>query len=281
KYAIIGNPVQHSLSPFMQEAAFQKRNIEASYQKILVKPENFSDFFKTLPQRKLSGFNVTVPYKEQVIPFLDEISDEVKAIGACNTILVENHRLKGFNTDAWGYLKSLVQETKFNPVHKRILILGAGGAARAVAYALSQASVKEIIILNRTLPRAELLTQQLRPFSKKIKWTTLVLNEKYLNLKSPQADLIINTTSASLYGENLPHFPWNKLKSTVLFSDIVYKPKLTSFLKAAKAHHHRIHYGLGMLLYQGCRAFEIWTQQKAPIIVMKQALTKALRASQK
>jgi len=276
KLAIIGNPIKHSLSPAMQNAALRAKKIPWHYEKILLKEKELRSFLKELLEKDYAGLNVTVPFKEKVIPYLDEISKEAQTIGAVNTILVKKGKLLGFNTDGAGYLLSLKKEKKFNPRGKTIVILGAGGAARALLASLAQASAKQITLVNRTPEKANALQKEFSKKLKKIKILTAPFKEEDLKKIFPQTDLLINTSSAGLVGDFPITLPLKTLPRHALVSDIVYKPLLTPFLKSARNLRLKTHDGLGMLLYQGALAFEIWTGKKAPVSTMKKALLQAL-----
>ncbi|MBF0491534.1 MAG: shikimate dehydrogenase [Deltaproteobacteria bacterium] len=273
--AIIGDPVEHSLSPVMHQAAFRKCGLPYTYSKIHLRPNEVKDFFRAIKSSNFLGLNVTIPNKEAVLPFVEELSKEAKMIGAVNTIKICEGRILGFNTDGQGYIEALKREKHFEVKGKKILLFGAGGAARALIAALAFNGVKDIFICNRSKDRAEKLS---REFSKKFIKTKILAvewEEKALAKISPKIDLVIQSTSLGLKGEELPYFPWDKLPSHCLVTDIIYLP--TPFLKEAQKRKFKTQNGLGMLLYQGVLAFEIWTGKKAPVLVMKRALKEALR----
>lgn len=276
QFGIIGNPVHHSLSPAMQNAAFKKFKLPYQYKKIKLNETQLKSFFDQLRQSDKAGINITVPHKENVIPFLDELSPEAKLIGAVNTLQLHHGKLIGYNTDGAGYVQSLLKEKKWSPKNKRITLLGAGGAARGIIVALALAGAKEIYISNRTKEKAKKLAQEFQKKLKKTRFDFSSLQAESLRKIFKNTDLLINTTPGGMQGNEILPLPLDQLPQKALVSDIVYKPSQTSLLKAAKKLGLKTQGGLGMLLYQGALAFEIWTGRKAPITLMKKALMKNL-----
>jgi len=276
KIAIIGDPVSHSLSPAMQNAAFRAKKIPFHYSKKRLTPGQLPSFFKTLKSGRYRGLNVTVPHKEAVMAFLDEIAPTARLIGAVNTILLEDGRLKGFNTDGEGYLHSLKKETGFSLKGKHVVILGAGGAARAIVAACLSRGIRGLTLANRTLDRAKKLASEFQKKFPRIPISAVPLKSKVLEPIFKKTDLLINTTSAGLKKEPFPPLPLHLLPRRALVSDIVYKPALTPLLSEAKKKGKRILPGLGMLLYQGALSFEIWTNRSAPLSLMKKVLIKKI-----
>lgn len=265
--AIIGDPIAHSLSPVMQNAVFRKMNLPYLYLPIRVTSGELSSFIKRIKNDRsgITGFNVTIPHKEKVMKYLDWISPEALAIGAVNTVIFKKGRLAGYNTDARGYVRSLQEETRFTPRGKRILILGAGGAARAILYALGKAGAKKVYLSNRTLRRAMKLTRDSIP-----------LKTKELKKIFPSIDLLINATSIGLKGTRFKNLPLSLLSKRAIVSDLIYRPLMTPLLRDAKRRGLKIHPGLGMLLYQGAESFRLWTGKKPDLAVMRKALLDAL-----
>jgi len=184
--------------------------------------------------------------------------------------------LIGFNTDGAGYLQSLSEQKKFRAKGKNILILGAGGAARALATVLSLDRAKSITIANRTLERAQALVESLSRQSRECRIKSCELKGSELKKALSRAQLLINTTSVGLYGTEFSYFPWERLNPKALVSDIVYNPRITPFLKIAKRRGHAIHTGEWMLVYQGALAFEMWTGMRPDVKLMHRTLLKAL-----
>lgn len=280
-YGIFGDPLRHTLSPQMHESAFQKIGIKAFYLPFEMNTNLFRKTMKQLSSFALEGFNLTVPHKETVLPFLDQISPEAETIGAVNTVFRRGKKWVGTNTDAYGFLRSLKEEAGFSPKGKRALVLGAGGSARAVLYALCSQGIQSLTVVNRDPLRAEKLVNhfQKKGFKAKLHFSAL----KNFDFKSAlqEIDLLIQTTSVGLKSEDgslikkdqIPAAHQNKL----LVVDLIYKPAQTELLKLAKAKGHKILNGLGMLLYQGAKAFETWTGKQAPVSVMKKALLEGCR----
>lgn len=272
---IIGDPVSHSLSPVMQNAALAHLRLPYIYVPFHVKPEGLKDFFRKLKIRRIAGLNVTIPHKQGVIPFLDSLSREAKLIGAVNTIILRNKKWVGHNTDGEGYVTSLKREAGYNVRGKHVTLIGAGGAARAIAVTLGMEGAREVLILNRTAKRAFDLAHEL---NRKFAYTVFAASrlEKVEPYIWPATDLLINATSVGMKSASELRIPLQKLKATALVSDIVYTPFETPLLKKARRHKLKIHYGWGMLLYQGALSFRLWTGRNPPIEVMKKTLLDSL-----
>jgi shikimate dehydrogenase len=273
--AVIGDPVSHSLSPTMQNAAIERLELPFRYRAIRVRPGELPAFLQG-KARLLEGFNVTVPHKEAIVPLLDRLAFEAELIGAVNTVLRRDGQWLGFNTDGAGYLMSLQADAQFRVRGKRVVLLGAGGAARGIAVALVLAKARHVLVANRTPERAESLVRDLAFRLGKEQLTASPLEGKEFEKELNRADLLINTTRVGLGGGSFENFPWKKLKRDSLVSDIVYIPRLTPFLKAARKAKHPIHTGEGMLVYQGALALEIWTGAKPDPKLMRRAILKKL-----
>lgn len=269
---IFGYPVKHTLSPVMQNAAIDALGLKYVYVPFEVRPEELESAVKSIRALGIAGVNVTVPHKQAVIPFLDDVTEEASLIGSVNTIENRDGRLIGHNTDSKGYIRSLREDAGFEPKGKKVLIIGAGGAAKGIVAGLSMEGVSKIIIANRTVEKAVKLANEFGN-----KFSTVSFNATSLSsLKDPQLlstiDLIINTTSAGLAGD-APEVNFSLTPSHTLVSDIVYKPPVTPFMKNAESASRKTIGGIGMLIYQGAISFEIWTGHKAPVDVMKKALS--------
>ncbi len=276
-YGIFGFPLAHTLSPVMQEAAFKSAGVKAFYLPFEVRPGEFLALLKKRRHLLLDGFNVTVPYKETVLSCLDGIDSTAKAIGAVNTVVQKNGRWIGFNTDAAGFTLSLEKEIRFRIRGKRILILGAGGSARAVAYGLAKRGVRSITIVNRTPARAKKIVKDFRKLFPRVAWVVLKSENGSQGL-SPGIvpDLVVNATSVGLRGGDRPLIRANSFPKKTVFADVIYKPVETALLRSARRSGHRTLNGTGMLLYQGAAAFRLWTKKEAPIKVMRTELKRAL-----
>ena len=268
---LIGYPVEHSLSPVMHNSAFAALNLSWCYVPLPVRPERLGEAVAGLRALSLVGANVTVPHKEAVMPHLDHVAPEAQAIGAVNTIVVREGKLIGYNTDWQGFLTAL-SESGFDPQGKQAVVVGAGGAARAVVYALAQAGA-QVTVLNRTLARAQALVQDFSPLFPSLPLTPQILEER-----TAKAYLLVNTTPVgmwpevdkSIWPENLA-FPGH-----LTVFDLVYNPRQTKLLRQARAVGAKAVGGLGMLVHQGAVAFELWTGEKAPVETMYEAANKTL-----
>ena len=272
---IIGDPVEHSMSPVMHNAAFEALGINYVYLPFHVRKEELKAAINGMRALNIAGLNVTIPHKMAVIPFLDKLDLLAGKMGAVNTVTNENGELAGYNTDASGFLQALrVQGVE--PDGKKIVILGAGGAAKGISFILAGAGAS-LVILNRTLYRAkELASQIAQDCQQKIE--AMTLNEPNLKRAFDGADILVNTTSVGMTPDvDRTPVPGHLLDSRLMISDIVYNPLETKLLREAKAAGARTIGGLDMLVWQGALAFEKWTGQKAPFEIMKQAAVKALR----
>ena len=268
---IFGYPVEHSSSPLMHNAAFLHLGLDYVYVPFAVRPDNLQNAVEALRALNIAGANVTIPHKETIIPFLDEVGREVSLIGAVNTVKVEEGQLKGFNTDARGFLESL-RENEIEPQCMRALVIGAGGASRAIVYALVKAGVSELTIANRTLARAEALASKLAAAfeGKSIKCVEL----SALVTEAEAADLIVNTTSVGMKTDDPPLFDPCVITSDHRVVDIIYNPAETPLLRQARLRGAVTVNGMGMLVNQGAVSFELWTGIAPPRPLMRQALEK-------
>jgi len=272
-YGVLGNPAKHSLSPLMHNAAFSALKINAEYKIFEVEPKNLENFMLSLSKEGIFGLNVTVPYKEKVIPFLQNISDEAKLIGAVNTIKVSGDKLEGFNTDGEGFLKHISEDLKFDPKGKSIAIIGAGGAAKAVSICLSKRSPKRISIYDIDGVKLLSLINHLKENFKYVEFNSVSSPE---NLGINNSDLLINATAIGMKEADPCLVDEKSLHKDLLVYDLIYNPNETKLLALAKRVGAKTSNGLGMLLYQGMAAFEIWTGEKAPKEVMKKALLEGI-----
>lgn len=285
-YGIFGFPLGHTLSPYFQEAAFQASGIPAQYLTFPLDEAHFKTAMKKLkPDFALSGFNVTVPYKETVLPYLDRLTPAAKAIGAVNTVIFEKGKWLGANTDGHGFLMSLKKDGHFNPRHKKALMLGAGGSAKAVAYSLAEAGVSQLTMVNRTLSKAQRLIRTLRKQFPRLDCRVMHFDHSDWRKEIAFCDLIVNTTSVGLRQTDKPLLRLRDIPPArgrkKLFYDLIYNPSETIFLRQARRKGHRGMNGLGMLFYQGVRSFELWTKKKAPERIMRDALIRAYRGVEK
>ncbi|MEO2066019.1 MAG: shikimate dehydrogenase [Desulfurobacteriaceae bacterium] len=274
-YGIIGYPVKHSLSPLMQTSAFQELGLDAVYVPFEVPPENLEDAVKGLRALSVRGFNVTVPHKEKVAQLVDYLTEDAEILGAVNTVKNEGGELTGYNTDAEGFLRSLIEEG-VELEGKRALMFGAGGAARAVGYALLKGGVKFLNIVNRSFSKAKKVAEIL---GKRGNVLVYPLKEGTVETLLKDTDIIVNTTSVGMKEGDPQLFDYSKIPSGITVVDIIYNPPQTPLLKAANEKGCKTINGLGMLVHQGAVAFEIWTGKKAPVEKMKKVLEEELYGS--
>lgn len=268
-FGLIGFPVRHSLSPLMHNAAFKALGIEAGYELFELKPQELEPFLKTLTQKNISGLNVTIPYKEQVLPFLGTVSAQAQLIAAVNTIKVSGSGLEGFNTDSQGFLMHLAEDLRFSPRGKIICVIGAGGAARAVTTALSAAGAGKISVYDIENDRCEKLIFRLK---ENFSGTQFVNSPSPEELEIGNSDLLVNATPIGMNDADPLIIDPGLIKKGLLVYDLIYNPKETKLLKAARQRGAAVSNGLGMLLYQGMLSFEIWTGKQAPKEIMRKAL---------
>jgi len=274
--AIFGNPVSHSISPLMQGAALCHLGIDMVYLAFRVRPDDLGRAVDAIRTLGLRGVNITIPHKERVLEFLDEIDETARALGAVNTIVNNNGVLKGYNTDAVGYMWSLESETGFAPRGRSALVVGAGGAARAVVYGLASGGARSIIVANRTVNRAEALAVALGAVCPGTELQAIALDSAEMEGFLEKTDILVNATSLGMEGRGRLNLPLKRLNSEAVVSDIVYTPMETELLNTARTLGLTTHGGIGMLIGQGAKSFEIWTGRKAPIEVMKEAALEAL-----
>jgi shikimate dehydrogenase len=274
--ALIGDPIEHTISPVMHNAAFKKLGLDYFYLPFRVRSEELPQAVDGLRALNIQGFNVTIPHKVTIIPRLDGLDPLAEKIGAVNTVVNTDGNLRGYNTDAAGFLQPLL-ERGIEPGGKDVVVLGAGGAARAIAYILAEKDA-HLTILNRQLELdwAEELAQRIfHDFEKEVR--VFELSFEYLATALEGADILINATSVGMspHSQESP-VPAELLRSELVVFDIVYNPVRTKLLKEARAAGARTIEGIDMLVWQGALAFEKWTGQTAPFDVMRKEAFKAL-----
>lgn len=270
KLGVIGDPISHSLSPIMHNAALKDKNLQNSYHysSYHVLLNSLKQFIDDLDRNNISGFNVTLPHKLDIIPFLDQINEDAKEIGAVNTVVNKNSKLIGYNTDKDGFLLSL-DDNNIEYKNKKILVLGAGGSAKAIVYGLLQSGA-DIDVYNRTQSRAIALKEKFNSFG-----PIKILN----SIVTENVDLIINTTSVGMNSSEIPLNP-NKILSKHTVIDIIYTPFETTLLQEAKKRNCSYLNGLEMLVNQGALAFRIFTGIEPDRKVMKDAVFSYLQKKQ-
>lgn len=271
-FAVFGDPIAHSLSPRMQNLALQQAGINAVYIACRVPAEKIDTAVQAVRALDFWGANLTVPLKEVVCPHLDELDADARLIGAVNTIVNDDGRLIGYNTDVYGFLSSLTIDLEFNPAGKKILLLGAGGACRALVVALGRSGAQQVLIANRTYSRAQTLAAEFAKAFEKTTFAAFHLEPNDLLRALEGVDLVVNASSVGLKGTNFSAFPWEAMPQGIPVLDIVYSTSDTPFVAAAKSHGHPATTGLGMLAGQGERAFRLWTGVEPPAGLMRGCL---------
>lgn len=272
---VLGSPVAENPTGAMQEAAFRATGLNWRYLTIQVKPDDLADAIKGVRAFGMRGINLTIPHKVEVMQYLDEIAPDAEKIGAVNTVRRVGDHLIGENTDGKGFLRSLQVDAHFDPAGKRIVILGAGGASRAIGTELALAGAADLIVVNRTPLRGEDMVNDVRyrtgaPIAYMPWKETFAVGQ--------DVDLLVNATSIGLYPhvDDMPDVNLESARPDLLVCDVVFNPVETAFLRAARERGLPTLDGLSMLVYQGVIGFELWTGRDAPEAVMKAALKEAL-----
>tara|TARA_B100001057_G_C22612873_1_gene857283 strand:+ start:6 stop:800 length:795 start_codon:yes stop_codon:yes gene_type:complete len=244
KYFVIGNPIDHSLSPRLHNYWLEKNNITAVYDKKKTNEKDLQFIISEVKEKKINGINVTVPFKKAVIPYLDKLSSEAQQTQSVNTITLKNNDLVGYNTDISGFMGAILK-LNFNMEGKKVFILGAGGVVPSIIFALKKMNVSQIIVSNRTKKKAEGLKSQFHNLEI-LEWGDIV-----------DFDVIINATSLGLNKESI-NLDFSKFGNNKLFYDVIYNPEETNFLKEAKKLGNKTENGKLMFVYQAFEAFKLW-----------------------
>ena len=245
KYFVIGNPIDHSLSPKLHNFWIKKNNIDAIYEKKKLDENDLKNFISEIKKEKISGINVTVPFKKSAIPFLDELSAEANETQSVNTIYLNNGKTIGHNTDIAGF-ELAIKYSKYNISNKKIFILGAGGVVPSIIFSLNKMKASKIIVSNRTKEKAEDLKDLFKDLDI-VDWGDM-----------PNFDMIINATSIGLKKEDEIKLEYSNIGSNKFFYDVIYNPRETNFLKKAKDSGNKTENGKMMFVYQAHQAFTIW-----------------------
>lgn len=271
--AVLGYPVEHSRSPAMHNAAFEALGLDYRYVAFTVAPTALREAVRGLRALGVVGANVTIPLKELVMPFLDEVSTDARIIGAVNTIVCRDGRLIGHNTDARGFLRSLREDTGVTVKGGRFLVVGAGGAARAVAVGLAMSGARAVVVANRSVSRAHGMVRRLRRLFPAVEW----LGRSLAALPSARTvRAVIQCTSVGMRPEDSSPVPLAWLDPGVAVYDLIYHPR-TALMREAQTIGAPCAGGLGMLLHQGALAVTLWTGRRPPIAVMRRALVRSVR----
>ena len=271
---IIGDPIEHTVSPAMHNAAFKNKGVDYLYLPFGVKREELGKAIEGMRALNIRGLNITIPHKVAVMQFLDNLDPLADRIGAVNTIVNDGGVLTGYNTDATGFLQALL-EKGIEPKGKKVVILGAGGAARAISFILAERG-SSLVILNRTWDKAKVCADRISEIFQS-EAAALKLDRENLAAALSQADILINTTSVGMSPDiNETPVVSNLLKPNLVVFDIVYNPIKTRLQKEAEAAGAITISGLDMLVWQGALAFEKWTGLKAPVEVMREKVITVL-----
>jgi shikimate dehydrogenase len=276
---LLGWPVEHSLSPAMHNAAFGSLGLDWAYVPLPVYPDHIGEALRGLLAMGFAGANVTVPHKQAVLPYLDDIAEDALVIGAVNTIVVRDDQLVGDNTDAAGFLASLA-EAGFDPGGAYVAVLGAGGAARSIVHALAVAGARQVCIFNRHERRAYELCRDMAKFHTAVRFEAYPLAA--VKMIGEDTCLVVNATSLGMWPDTETS-PWPgglPVPAHLTVYDLVYRPRETLFLTQARAGRAEIVDGLGMLVHQGAAAFELWTGRAAPVDVMRAGCEAVLQGAE-
>lgn len=271
---IIGNPLDHSLSPTIHNAAFDYLGLNWCYVPLPVEEGNLQAGIDGIKALCFAGVNVTMPFKTEVLPLLDEVAMFAESVGAVNTILIDKGKLIGYNTDGRGFYTALVRDLGYDVKGKKVLVLGAGGASRSVTVSLALAGCESIVIVNRSPDRSKQLAEIILKSAPGIDVTWLSPDDNY-DIVLAESDVIINATPLTTFNGSL-RVPVSLLNKNQIVCDLNYSLYQPPLLQEAEARGAQVMDGKGMLLYQAAAAFEIWTGLDAPVEVMRVALLRAL-----
>ncbi len=254
EYKIIGKPLAHSLSPILHNYWFKKYKVDSHYDSLEVEDDDLEKIIKKIREKKIAGINITLPYKQKIIPFLDKMINEAKEANSVNTVyLNENNEIIGENTDVYGVQAGYLKETTDNELkNQKALILGAGGVAPSVILSLYKSNVSEIFIANRTYEKAIFLKKKF-PYIKIIKWEEV---EELIE----DINILVNATSLGLKDNDDFNFFLKSLKSSLIYIDTIYNPIQTNMIKKLKKRGIKTYNGMNMFLYQGQKSFYLWNK---------------------
>jgi len=276
RIGLIGWPIKHSMSPLMQQAGFNSLGLDITYELWETEQGNLERMVETIRSPQVLGANVTAPFKQEVMGLLDGMNKTAEEIGAVNTIVKSGDKLIGYNTDAEGFLRALQEEGQFTPEGKRAVLIGAGGAARAVGFALAGAGIASLTICNRNQKRAAILASELKVQTSSV--TGIEENGPFKEAVRA-SDLLVNCTPIGMMhgpAEGQSPIPEGFISSHTLVYDIIYNPVRTPLLLSAEKAGAKTLGGLSMLVFQGVASFELWTQKTAPVDIMMETVVKAL-----
>jgi shikimate dehydrogenase len=279
RLGVFGDPVEHSLSPQMQNAALKHCKIDMQYARFQISPDELREATDLIRKLEFIGVNLTIPHKIAALELVDAADDNVKRVGAVNVVKVEDGKLRGFNTDGRGFARAIREEFSVDLRDLRVMVIGAGGAARAIALQCAKENCERLVIANRSFEKAQKLVEELRDFfaGPKVlgpvaRLQAIPLEEAAIRFQIGNVDLVVNATPIGLNRGDASPIPARLLAPHVMVYDTIYSAERTPFVLAAVEAGARAANGLSMLLHQGALAFEIWFQREAPIEVMRRAL---------
>jgi shikimate dehydrogenase len=272
---LIGYPIRHTLSPAMHNRAFEYLDLNYVYLPFPVEESNLRGALRALPVLGIVGVNVTYPYKEKVLEYLDKTTEEAELTQAVNTILVKENRLIGYNTDGKGFIISLRKGVGLDPKGKRVVIIGAGGAGRAISIQLAKEGVEKIALFDIVFDKAQDLVSHIEKNIPEAKVTAI--EREGLEKEIKEVDILINATPVGIKPDDPSPVDPKLLHPNLLVYDLIYNPPKTKLLSEAEEIGAKTLNGMGMLLYQGALAFTIWTEREAPIEVMARTLEEELK----
>jgi shikimate dehydrogenase len=275
---VFGYPIEHSLSPIIHNAALTSLGLDFCYVPFKVHPDRLALAVEGIRALGIVGVNVTIPHKVSIMEYLDEISPEAEALGAVNTIVNDHGKLKGYNTDGQGFLRSLREDAGVEPKGKAVFLIGAGGAAKSIAVRLGLEGARSITIANRTFDKAKALADLVNGTLGGKLASPETLDGSQFHAPLYGADIIINSTPVGMYPhqDDPPILDSDLIREGVLVCDLIYNPIETTLLKSARMRGARTLNGVGMLVHQGAIAFNMWTGAQAPVDIMREALIDAL-----
>ena len=252
KYLVVGNPIEHSLSPQLHNYWIKKYSIDATYYKLKLNGDDLKDLIFKVKKKDINGINITVPFKKKVISYLDRLTTDAEVTQSVNTIYLDKDKITGHNTDISGF-ESAIKDTNYKPIKKNIFILGAGGVVSSIILALYKMKASSITLSNRTKNKAEYL---------KNLFNNMEVNQNKIKVvdwgEIPDFDMVINATSVGLKSEDQIDIDFTKFQNNKFFYDVIYNPKETNFLKDARKHNNKTENGKRMFIHQAAASFKIW-----------------------
>jgi shikimate dehydrogenase len=267
---IFGAPIKHTASPAMHNAAFAALEMNWAYLAFHVEPQNLRSALRGANDMGVVGINLTIPHKILALDWIDEIDAEARKLGAVNTVSMEKGKLRGFNTDGYGFLKGIKEDFNLSIKGKHVLVLGAGGAGHGIAVKCAMDGAARVIVANRTPARIDPIAHEVR--STKTEFLALKLTAEDIRKVIHEVDLVVNATSVGLEEHDSLGLGADLFSPRLHVYDTIYRPAETELLRIAASAGAKVANGLSMLLHQGAKAFEIWTKRKAPLAVMRRAL---------